>query len=79
MSLTCISQQYFKNFDYSGGHIDNWHSTTTHSAKCDVISGQNSRIKLISHQQNTIAKKYKRTGIIVLKVLPHHPIKKFIS
>ena len=59
--------------------INDWYSTATGDAKCDGISGQSKKFKLIISSTNVGAQKYKRTCIAVLKVLSHNGIKIFVS
>ena len=60
--------------------IDNWYSTATHYAKCDVNLPTKQKIQTeISHQQNVATQKFKRTCITVLNILSHHVIKILVS
>ena len=49
MVYSCLSLIYI-HFNITGilliADINNWYSTATHNAKCDVISGQNKKFKL---------------------------------
>ena len=61
-------------------YIDNWYSTTTNYAKCDVNYHPKQKIQTEqSHQQNVAGKNFKRTCITVLNTLSHHVIKVLVS
>ena len=60
--------------------IDNWYSTATHYAKCDVVSRQNKQLKLKYLNKMLLCKiTDKKPCITVLNTLSQHAIKILMS
>ena len=81
---SCLSliMSIFQEFCSLKTVINNWYSTATHYAKCDVISGQNKKFKLKYLINKTLERKSTKEldiCITVFKVLSHDAIKIFVS